>query len=181
VLVRLCRYLRKPLRSRGTRPPAGGGRGMSSSRALSRYLSAGAVGIAVYFLLPPPIQNLVFIGSNLLAAGVVLVRVRSRRLRPVGGWLLLAAFPWRRVWGKQRPVAGRPRRRDAPRLRGPHLYTRAARPRDLCTQRLARRNKPRGWTSCPAGSIDESRIPGWFTAAVKQRRHASLATLTDAG
>lgn len=62
-------------------------------RGLARYLTAAMVGIIGYFLLPPPAQNLAFVASNLAAAAVILTRVRRGRLRPVGGWLLLAAFP----------------------------------------------------------------------------------------
>ncbi len=61
--------------------------------ALVRYLTAALAGIAVYFLLPAPAQNLTFVASNLVAAAVILTRVRGGRLRPAGGWLLIAAFP----------------------------------------------------------------------------------------
>lgn len=66
---------------------------MSGSRPLVRLVVAGTLSIGGYFLLPPPAQNLAFVASNLTAAVIVLVGVRSVRLRPVGGWLLLAGFP----------------------------------------------------------------------------------------
>lgn len=66
---------------------------MAGSRGFDRYLAAAAAGIAGYFLLPPVAQNLAFVASNVTAAVAVLLGVRRGRLRPVGGWLLVAAFP----------------------------------------------------------------------------------------
>lgn len=60
---------------------------------LPRYLAAAMLGIIGYFLLPPPAQNLALLASNVTAAAVILARVRSGRLQPAGGWLLIAAFP----------------------------------------------------------------------------------------
>lgn len=66
---------------------------MFGGSALARLLVVASVCVVGYFLLPSPAQNLALVASNLAAAVIVLVGVRSGRLRPVGGWLLLAAFP----------------------------------------------------------------------------------------
>lgn len=65
----------------------------STSSAMRAYTAASVIGIAAYFLLPQPAQNLAFIGSNAIALTVILVVIRRRRLTPTAGWLLLAAFP----------------------------------------------------------------------------------------
>ncbi len=66
---------------------------MAGSRALARFVIVGIVCIGAYFFLPAPAQNLAFVASNLVAAGMILSGVRSRRLQPRGAWLLLAGSP----------------------------------------------------------------------------------------
>jgi len=62
-------------------------------KVLTRYVAAALAAIFGYFLLPPPAQNLAFVASNMAAATVIVLRVLSGRLRPAGGWLLMAGFP----------------------------------------------------------------------------------------
>jgi diguanylate cyclase (GGDEF)-like protein len=58
-----------------------------------RYVAVSLAAIPVYFLLPPAGQNLVLLGSNLVACFAIVSAVRTRRLAPRSGWLLLAGFP----------------------------------------------------------------------------------------
>lgn len=67
---------------------------MNRSNAVVRYyLAFGAVGIAGYLLLPMAAQNVALIASNLVAMTAIVFSLRTRRLTPHSGWLLLAAFP----------------------------------------------------------------------------------------
>jgi diguanylate cyclase (GGDEF)-like protein len=64
--------------------------GLSSFR---RYVALALIAVPGYFLLPPVGQNLALLGSNVVACGAIVVALRSRRLAPRSGWLLLAGFP----------------------------------------------------------------------------------------
>ncbi len=66
---------------------------MTGDAALRRYTWVALLCIGGYFVLPAAAQNVAFVASNATAAVTVLWCLRSRGLRPVGGWLLLAAFP----------------------------------------------------------------------------------------
>ena len=77
----------------GSRSSTAQSAAVMSGTAFRAYVTASVAGIAAYFLLPQPAQNLAFIASNAIALTViVMVRLR-RRLTPRVGWLLLAAFP----------------------------------------------------------------------------------------
>ncbi|MEO5833016.1 MAG: GGDEF domain-containing protein [Nakamurella sp.] len=65
----------------------------SSPRWFRVYVAASLIGITGYFLLPPAAQNLALIASNLVALTVIVCCLRVRKLTPVSGWVLLAAFP----------------------------------------------------------------------------------------
>lgn len=77
----------------GSRSSTARSAAVMTGTAFRAYVTASVAGIAAYFLLPQPAQNLAFIASNAIALTViVMVRLR-RRLTPPAGWLLLAAFP----------------------------------------------------------------------------------------